>query len=346
MVNQKQLRNIAKEILKAYGENETNALLTADCLVKADMRGISTHGTYLLIPIFDRIKAGMLDIPTKITLVKEIDATTILDGGNGLGQLAARKAMDMSIEKANKFGIAITSVRNTNNISFLGYYTNLASEKGMIGMATSNAAPSMAPWGSTAAFIGTNPFSVSIPAKNQKPIILDMSSSVVARGKIRQASRNKQTIPLGWSIDPEGNPTTNPDEALKGTLLPIAGHKGSGLAIVIDILAGILSGSKYGPDIRTFHKLEGSTGVGVLCIAINISHFMDLEDFYFKIDNYIHEIKNLKKAKNVSEIYLPGEIELQQEEKTSRQGIELAALTVEKLNDILSKLGINKRLYM
>jgi LDH2 family malate/lactate/ureidoglycolate dehydrogenase len=344
MVNPEQLRNIAKEILKAYGENETNALLTADCLVKADMRGISTHGIYLLIPIFDRIKAGMLDIPTKITLVKEIDATTVLDGGNGLGQLAARKAMDISIEKAKKFGIAVTSVRNTNNISFLGYYTGLASQKGMIGLATSNAAASMAPWGSTEAFIGTSPFSISIPAKNQKPIILDMSSSVVARGKIRQASRNKKTIPLGWSIDSEGNPTNNPEEALKGTLLPIAGPKGSGMAIVIDILAGMLSGSKYGPEVKTFHKLEGATGVGVFCMAIDINRFIDLEDFYSKIDNYIQEIKNLKKAKNVSEIYLPGEIELQKEEKASKQGIELDPLTVENLNDILSKLSIDLNL--
>ena len=344
MVNPEQLRNIAKEILKACGENETNALLTADCLIKADMRGISTHGIYLLIPIFDRIKAGMLDIPTKITLVKEIDAITILDGGNGLGQLAARKAMDISIEKAKKFGIAITSVRNTNNISFLGYYTNIASEKGMIGLTTSNAAASMAPWGTTEAFIGTNPFSVSIPAKNQKPIILDMSSSIVARGKIRQASRNKKTIPLGWSIDSEGNPTTDPDEALKGTLLPIAGPKGSGLAIVIDILAGLLSGSKYGPDVKTFHKLEGSTGVGVFCTAIDIRHFLDLEDFYINIDNYIQQIKSLKKVKNVTEIYLPGEIELKQEEKASKQGIELAPFTVKKLNEIVSILGIEQKL--
>jgi LDH2 family malate/lactate/ureidoglycolate dehydrogenase len=346
MVNPEKLKNVATEILKVYGENETDASLAADCLVKADMRGIFTHGTYLLIPIFDRVKAKMLDIPTKITLVKENDAISIIDGGNGLGQLAARKAMDISIEKAKKFGIAITSVRNTNNISFLGYYTNIASEKGMIGIATSNAAPSMAPWGSTEAFIGTSPFSVSIPAKNEKPIILDMSSSVVARGKIRQASRNKKTIPLGWSIDSEGNPTINPDEALKGTLLPIAGPKGSGLAIVIDILAGMLSGSKYGPDIKTFHKLEGPTGVGVSCIAIDIRHFLDLEDFYFKIDNYIHEIKKLKKVKNMSEIYLPGEIELQLEEKANKKGIELAALTVEKLNGILSKLGIDERLDM
>ena len=344
MVTEKELRKIATEILKAYGENENNASLAADCLVKADLRGISTHGTYLLIPIFDRIQAGMLQIPTKITLVKDSDATSIIDGGNGLGQLAARRAMEISIDKANNFGIATTLVKNTNNISFLGYYTDLASQKGMIGFVGSNAASSMAPWGSTEAFIGTSPFSVSIPAKNERPIILDMSSSVVARGKIRKASRNKEKIPLGWAIDQEGNPTSNPEEALKGTLLPIAGPKGSALAIVIDIITGMLSGSKYGPDVRTFHKLEGPTGVGVFCMAIDISHFIELETFYSRIDNYIRSIKNLKKAKDTSEIYLPGEIEFLREEKAREEGIEFSSQTGKKLNDILVKLGSNLRL--
>ena len=344
MVTEKELRKIATEILKAYGENESNASLAADCLVKADLRGISTHGTYLLIPMFDRIQAGMLEIPTKTIFVKENDATSIIDGGNGLGQLAARRAMEISIDKANNFGIATTLVKNTNNISFLGYYTDLASQKGMIGFVGSNAASSMAPWGSTEAFIGTSPFSVSIPAKNERPIILDMSSSVVARGKIRKASRNKEKIPLGWAIDQEGNPTSNPEEALKGTLLPIAGPKGSALAIVIDIITGMLSGSKYGPDVRTFHKLEGPTEVGVFCMAIDISHFVELETFYSRIDHYIRSIKNLKKAKDTSEIYLPGEIEFLREEKAREEGIEFSSQTVKKLNDILVKLGSNLRL--
>ncbi|MDD3655927.1 MAG: Ldh family oxidoreductase [Atribacterota bacterium] len=344
MIKEEQLKKIATEILKAYGEGETNASLAADCLVKADLRGISTHGTYLLIPIFDRIQAGMISIPTKIDVIKEMGAVTIMDGGNGLGQLAARRAMEISVEKAKDFGNAITSVKNTNNISFLGYYTEIASKAGMIGIAASNAAPAIAPWGSREAFIGTNPFSISIPAKNRRTILLDMSSSLVARGKIRQASRNKKSIPLNWALDTEGNPTTNPEEALKGTLLPIAGPKGSGLAIIIDILAGMLSGSKYGTEVKTFHKLEGETGVGMFCVAINIEYFLNLEEFISQVDHYIDSVKNLKKVKDVSEIYLPGEIEFLKEEKAKNEGIELALSTVEKLNDILSQIGSKLRL--
>ena len=344
MIKEEQLKKIASEILKAYGESETNASLAADCLVKADLRGISTHGTYLLIPIFDRIQAGMISIPTKIDIIKEKGAVTIMDGGNGLGQLAARRAMEISVEKAKDSGIATTSVKNANNISFLGYYTEIASRAGMIGIAACNAAPAIAPWGSREAFIGTNPFSISIPAKNRRTILLDMSSSLVARGKIRQAFRNKKSIPLNWALDAEGNPTTNPEEALKGTLLPIAGPKGSGLAIIIDILTGMLSGSKYGTEVKTFHKLEGETGVGMFCVAINIGYFLNLKEFLSQVDHYIDSVKNLKKVKDISEIYLPGEIEFLKEEKAKNEGIELALSTAEKLNDILSEIGSKLRL--
>jgi len=344
MISEKKLKKVISEILKGYGENEESALLAADCLVKADMRGISTHGTYLLIPMFQRVKAGMLNLPTKITLVKENNATSIIDGGNGLGQLAARKAMDISIKKAKKYGIALTLVRNTNNISFLGYYSNLATQEGMIGFIGCNAAPSMAPWGSLEAFIGTSPISISIPAKKERSIILDMSSSIVARGKIRKASRNKEEIPLGWAIDEDGNPTTDPNEALKGTLLPIAGPKGSALAIVIDIIAGMISGSRFGPEVKTFHKLKGATGVGVFCMAIDISQFIELELFYSKIDEYIRSIKNLKKVKNTSEIYLPGEIEFIREQKSREEGIKLDSKVMKNLNDILEELGNHLRL--
>jgi len=344
MISEKKLKKIISEILKGYGENKESALLAADCLVKADMRGISTHGTYLLIPMFQRVKAGMLNLPTKITLVKENNATSIIDGGNGLGQLAARKAMDISIKKAKKYGIALTLVRNTNNISFLGYYSNLATQEGMIGFIGCNAASSMAPWGSSKAFIGTSPMSISIPAKKERSIILDMSSSIVARGKIRKASRNKEKIPLGWAIDEDGNPTTDANEALKGTLLPIAGPKGSALAIVIDIIAGMLSGSRFGPEVKTFHKLKGATGVGVFCMAIDISQFIELELFYSKIDEYIRSIKNLKKVKNTSEIYLPGEIEFIREQKSREEGIDLDSKVMKNLNDILEELGNHLRL--
>jgi len=345
MISEENLQKVIVEILKGYGENEEAALLVADCIVKAETRGIATHGTYFLIPMFQRVKAGILNLPTKITLIKENQATSIIDGGNGLGQLATIKAMHISIEKAKKYGVALTLIRNTNNIGFLGYYSNFAAKEGMIGFIGCNGAASMAPWGSCEAFLGANPISISVPAKNEKSIILDMSSSIVARGKIRRALRNKEKIPLGWAIDKEGDPTTDPNEALKGTLLPIAGAKGSALAIIIDIIAGMLSGSRFGLEVQTFHKVtESATGIGVFCMAIDINKFYDLDSFCSMIDSYIRSIKNLKKVKNISEIYLPGELEFISEQKSREEGIKLDSPIIESLNDILEKLGSNLRL--
>lgn len=339
IVNAEYLKEVAVEILKGLGEKEKRAREAADILVRADMRGISTHGTYLLTLMARRVEEKVLNIPTSIKMVSDNYATSVIDGGNGLGQIAASEAMKTSIAKAREFGIGLTLVRNTNNVGFLGYYTNLAARKGLVGIMGGNAAPSMAPWGGAEPFFGTNPISIAIPAEGRNPLVLDMSSSVVARGKIRRASRNQERIPEGWALDENGEPTTDPDEALKGTLLPIGGPKGSALAMMVDILAGMLSGSSYGPDVKTFHKPLGPTGVGLFSIAIDIEHLCDVDDFYQKLDNYINTIKKMKKVKSSSEIFMPGEIEFNNEEKSLKKGIELDLKVVEGLNELLSNMG-------
>jgi len=242
------------------------------------------------------------------------------------------------MNKARKYGIGLTLVGNTNNVGFLGYYTNMVAQQGMVGIMGGNAAASMAPWGGTEPFFGTNPISIAVPAEDYRPLVLDMSSSIVARGKIRRASRNQEKIPEGWALDEKGEPTNEPDEALKGTLLPIGGPKGSALAMMIDILAGMLSGSNYGPDVKTFHKPLGPTGVGVFCIAINIKNLCEPKEFYEMLKNYIFSIKNMKKVNSVSEIFMPGELEFINEEK-NKKGVELDFKVVEKLNNILNKTG-------
>jgi LDH2 family malate/lactate/ureidoglycolate dehydrogenase len=220
----------------------------------------------------------------------------------------------------------------------------MAAEEGMVGMVMSNSAPSMPPWGGAEPFLGTNPLSIAIPGASEGPVILDMSSSVVARGKIRLAQRTKETIPLGWALDETGQPTTDPVAALKGTLLPIGGPKGYGLALMIDILAGLLSGSQYGPNVKTFHELLGPTGIGVFFVAIDIERFMPLHQFRDLMTSYAGSIKKIKKAKDVSRIYLPGEIELEKEKKSLAEGIELSDSVVGNLNQLLEKVKSPLRL--
>jgi LDH2 family malate/lactate/ureidoglycolate dehydrogenase len=336
-IKPERLREVSVQILKGLNATQDEAELVADCLVRAEMRGIDTHGVYFLKLLSDRIDAHMIHMPTPLKVIQEDNTTAIVDGGNGLGQVAAHRAMRMSIQKAKNFGVGITLVRNTNHIGILAFYTPMAAEEGMVGILMSNSAPSMSPWGGAEPFLGTNPISIAIPGSSGSPVVLDMSSSVVARGKIRRAQRMKERIPLGWALDDTGSPTTDPVAALKGTLLPIGGPKGYGLALMIDVLAGLLSGSQYGPEVKTFHQPLGPTGIGVFTMAIDIERFMPLHQFKDLMTSYAKSIKKTKKAREVSQIYLPGEIELEKEKQSLKEGVEITAEVAKDLDILLEK---------
>src|SRR5665648_475605 len=230
-------------ILLACGETEINSEIISEIMVKNDARGITTHGTHLLNPIYDRFKLNQFDLPTKAIIVENNAATAIIDGGDGLGPVAAIMAVKVAVEKAKEFGISSVLIRNTNNVGSLAIYTEMAAKEGMIAYLCCNASPAMSPWGGQEPFFGTQPFAFSIYAGEELPFSADMSSSIVARGKIRKAAREGKEIPNDWAMDENGKFTTNPIEAIKGTLLPIGGPKGSAIALAIDIVAGMLSGS-------------------------------------------------------------------------------------------------------
>lgn len=338
------LRTSAVDILTFLGESPAGAERTADCLVSADMRGISTHGTYLLKTISERVKAGMLILPTKPEFIKNEGAVALIDGKNGLGPIAARLAIETCIEKAKKFGTSTIFIRNTNNVGSLAYYTQLAAKQNMIAIMGCNAAPSMAPWGGAEAFVGTNPIAIAIPAGEGLCFSADMASSVVARGKIRRAVRQNSKIPDNWAIDKNGKQTNDPVEALKGTVLPMGGPKGSALALAIDIISGVVSGSSYAQNIKSFHTLDGKTGVGAFCITIDVSRFMGIDEFENLMRNYITAAKNIKKAEGFNEIFMPGEIETEKEKKSLENGIDLDSQTIVALNNLLDKIGSQTRL--
>ena len=235
-------------------------------------------------------------------------------------------------------------IRNTNNLGSLAFYTEKIASRGMIAMMSCNAAPAMAPWGGAEAFTGTNPIAISIYTGSDMLFSADMATSVVARGKIRQALREGKAIPADWALDADGNPTTDPAAALKGTLLPMAGPKGSALALAVDIMSGILAGAEHAPNLKSFHAPEGKTGVGGALVTIDISKFMPLAEFKDTIVEYIKSLKTMKKVKTASEIFLPGEIE-HNREKTSREaGLTLDDKEVDVLNQLLEKNGLTQRL--
>jgi len=343
-INREELKACAVDILIASGESKAGADTVADSLVKADARGIVTHGTYLLTPIHKRAQANQLSLPTVAVVVVDDNASAVVDGGDGLGAIAGKLAVETALGKAKKYGVSTVLIRNTNNVGSLAIYTEAAAKQGMIAFMCCNAAPAMAPWGGAEAFVGTNPIAMAVYTGKDLVFSADMASSVVARGKIRKAARNGECIPDSWAMDKDGNFTTDPHAALKGTLLPMGGPKGSAIGLMVDILSGILSGSRYAPELKSFHSPEGSTGVGAALTVVDISKFMSLDIFAGLMQDYIKRIKGLKKANGFNEIYMPGEIEYGKEQAGSKDGIELDDNAVAAINYLLQTIKSDKKI--
>jgi LDH2 family malate/lactate/ureidoglycolate dehydrogenase len=335
-VTREGLRTAITEVLTGLGAAGEEAALVAESLVRAEMRGTDTHGLPYLKLLVERVEARMVSLPTRVTVVKDEGATALLDGGNGIGQYAGWRAMALALAKARAHGIGVALLRHTNNLGFLAYYTMHAAEQGCVGIAMGNANAAISPWGGAEPFFGTNPLSIAVPA-GEGPVALDMSSSVVARGKIRRAHRLGEKIPTGWAVDASGAPTEDPAAALKGTLLAIGGPKGYGLAFMVDVLAGMLSGSAFGKDIKSFHELAGPTGVGALMLAISVERFMPLARFRELMDGYAAAIRDSRKATGSARIYLPGEIEAEKEAAAGGRGIALSDASVQMVNQLLEK---------
>lgn len=343
-IDRDELYHCILDLLIAAGESPENSSIVAEALCQADSRGITTHGSYLLTPIFNRVEAHQLSLPTRPTVVTDEAAIAVIDGGDGLGPVAGELAADLSIKRAREFGISLVLIRNTNNLGSLASYTEKIARKGMVALMCSNAAPAMAPWGGAEAFMGTNPIAMAIYTGKDFLFSADMATSVVARGKIRKAAREGKPIPGDWAMDAEGNLTTDPAAALKGTLLPIGGPKGSAIALAVDILSGILAGSEHAPNLKSFHATDGRTGVGATLIAIDIKRFIALDQFALEMDEYIKGLKGMKKASFTKEIFLPGEIEFNREKVSKKIGITLDDKAVEEINQLLEKTGSHKRL--
>lgn len=334
------LKEFAIDVLIKAGVKLDNAEKVADTLICADLRGVSSHGIIRLPTYVQRIEAGVLNPNAETVLEKKGKSVALLNANNGFGQVAGYKAMHTAMKFAGVYGTGMVGVKDSNHFGIASYYSMMALEKDMIGIVLTHSSPAIAPYGTARPLLGTNPLSVAVPACKEKPIVLDMSMSVVARGKIRYAAMTNSKIPLNWALDEEGNPTDNPQKALKGSLVPIGGVKGSGLALVVDILCGVLTGNSLTGEVKNITDMSGPSKTGHIFCAINISDFVNIIEFKNNIDFIINKIKSLPSAEN-NPVYLPGEIEYNLADKRMKEGIPIDESVIETLNSLANRYGIS-----
>lgn len=334
-----------QRIFVAAGLPQADAAVVTDNLLQADLRGHPSHGISRLRVYCNRIRDGFVATDPVIKVINETPAAFHLDGGHGMGAVVADEAMRMCVKKARTSGIAMCSARAGTHFGIASYYTMRAASNDMIGYACCNAPAAMAPWGGIEPMLGTNPFSMSVPAGKHPPIVFDSASSIVARGKINLAEIEDRPIPLGWAIDQEGRPTTDATAALKGSVLPFGGHKGYGIALMIDILSGILSGAGYGPHLGPlWNNAETYQNLGFFLLAIDIASFRNIEDFKRQIDQMIDEIKASGNAPNTDELLVPGEIEFRNEQYNRKHGILVGAGVMHDLDELRRDFALDANL--
>ena len=334
------LRQFCYQVARKLEVPEEDADVLAGTLVDADLRGVHTHGSSLLLGYARRLQAGGTKRNASLTVVQDGPAVATADGNAGIGQVIATHAMRLAIEKARHAGIGAVSVRNSNHFGAAATYSMLALPHDMIGFATTNAGARVPPFGGTSAAIGNNPLSYAIPAGTERPIVLDMAQSVVAAGKLGMAQRKGEKIPLGWAIDIDGNPTDDPKVGLAGLLLPLAGPKGFGLALVMDALSGALSTGAVGLDLAGPRPADRPFRVSHFFMAIDVGHFAAVDEFKSRVDRVIRDTKAARKAPGVDEIYLPGEIEFNLRDRREREGIPLLASLVDDLEKLGAEFGL------
>lgn len=335
LLQEGKVRQALESGLVREGVIPEHAAIVADTLICADQRGIHTHGAGKIGDYLKRIREGVLQPNAQPVVKKESCSTAMLDAQNGFGQVAAYHGMNMAIAKAKACGIGLCTVTQSNHFGIASYYTMMASSQHLIGVSATNASAGIAPFGAQEILYGTNPFSVAAPSGSKFPVVLDMSSSVVARGKIRQAIQQKKDIPVGWARDKSGQPTTDPEAALKGSLEPIAGPKGSGLALMIEILCGMLGGSTLPGEVRVIKDVSGPCNTGHLLMALDPDFFAGQLHLETLIDQTIDQVKSLTPVEKT--IYLPGELEAMRQERCTNGVLELPDRNVQELE---KQLGI------
>ena len=338
------LIDFATAVYKSAGVPAEDAGLIADTLVQADLWGHQSHGVLRLGWYLDRLRNGVMQPVTRPEFAVDAGAITLIDGHDGVGQVLARLAAREAVRRAKAHGIGAVGLRYSNHFGTCMYYTLMGAREGCVMILTSNGGPAMAPWGGRKKIIGTNPWSVAAPAGRHAPFVMDMANTGVARGKIYLARQERRPIPVGWAINAAGEPTTDPQEAIDGIILPMAQHKGYAIAAAVDLLSGVLTGSGFLTDVHSPYKTAEKSNCGHFMLAINIEAFQPLAQFNDRMERFIGEIKSVPPAKGFDEIFYPGEMEARNDARHRRQGLILPEDTLADLRRIAGETGLESKL--
>ncbi len=335
------LRDFYVSLLRAVGTPQEEAIITSDALIEADLQGLETHGALRLPPYVRLALEGVLLASNKPTIEWQKGAISLINGNNSWGQPAALMAVQEVMKNAKEHYVGAAGIKNANHIGMCAYYARILAKAGFVSFVTTNSPPSMPPTGGTEPILGTNPICFSAPASDGKVIVVDMATSVVAKGKILLAAELGEPIPEGWAVDKNGKPTTSPKEALEGYLLPVGGPKGYGLALFADIFSGVLTGASVGTNVHSmFVKDLRPAGVGAFMFAIDVTAF-GTDQVKDRMQELIDMVLGAKLAEGNNRIYLPGEIQSLTAEERKIKGISVSLPILENLNMVAQDLGIS-----
>ncbi len=334
------LRTWATDVLTESGLSDDDAFTVAACLTINSLRGLDGHGIGRLPIYAKRLQLGVVKARPNMRLERRGAAIGVLDGDNGPGVVVATKAMATCIEFAQDSGAAFVGVHNANHFAAAGFYTIMAAQAGSIGFAFCNSEAIMPPWGSLTPYFGTNPIAFATPARRVPHIVVDMATSASSWGHIQQAAYRGETIPSGWAIDKDGRTITNAARAVTdGLMVPMGGHKGSALALMVDVLAGVLTNAAFGTGLgHQYRELTQPQNLGFLFGVINIARFMPIDTFLSRVDSMIDEIRAGRPVTPGQRIYVPGEIEEQRRIERELNGIPLEEAVLRSLRELGEEL--------
>jgi LDH2 family malate/lactate/ureidoglycolate dehydrogenase len=342
LIGESALKRFCVTMLRKVEVPEDQAVAIIDNLVEADMRGVDSHGVVRLPIYVKRLAAKATNPRPVVKIVRETRTTAVVDGDNGMGQWVGQRAMEIAIAKAKDGDCAFVSVRNSNHYGAAALYAQMATAHDMIGLSfTIGGINHMTPWGGAEAILGNNPFAVAFPAGKERPVVLDMACSVAARGKIIVAAKEGKPIPADWAVGPDGAPTTDAVEALKGFVSPVGGPKGYALTMTIGLLSTMLSGAFFGSEVtHMYDDLERPQNIGHLFGVLPVASFEDVATYKARMDKAVREVRGVKPAPGVARIYLPGEREYLLLEERRRSGIPIGTGVFGELQALGREYGV------